>query len=437
MRRWGVHLVARLLTLGLAVGVSAESAIAPSGAPQAGTAQAGLSQTAVDMAEYYQLIYQIRVVARKAGSKSSIGSGFQVSADGLIATNFHVVASAVDSPETHRIEYLDQNGNSGELTLLDFDVINDLAILRHPDPAARFFPIASREVKKGEMIYALGNPHDLGITLKLGAFNGMVEHSYNPQILFSGSLNPGMSGGPGLLADGSIVGVNVATAGSDLSFLVPADQLQKLISADRSLGTEDYEPELAAQVQTWQTGRYDDLLARDWPVVAFGDWPALDEIRNDMQCWGRSNEDDEEATVVEVRKGCDAGNRVYLGDGYGTGQIHYSFSQRKSISLPALRFHASAGSSMFPDNAGDDTRLTGFDCQSEFVRLAADDQSSPVKTSLCTRGYVEMPGLFDVLMLATQSSDIETYTAHFALAGVSQSAAQAFTEKFFASLGWK
>ena len=99
----------------------------------------------VDMADYYDLIYQIRVVARNAGSKSSIGSGFQVSEDGLIITNYHVVSMAVDSPTTHSIEYLDQAGKSGELQLLDFDVVNDLAVLRHPAPSARHFQIVNSE----------------------------------------------------------------------------------------------------------------------------------------------------------------------------------------------------------------------------------------------------------------------------------------------------
>ena len=409
----------------------------------------------VDMADYYDLIYQIRVVARNAGSKSSIGSGFQVSEDGLIITNYHVVSMAVDSPTTHSIEYLDQAGKSGELQLLDFDVVNDLAVLRHPAPSARHFQIVNSEhasaardeiarkisgVEKGEMIYALGNPHDLGITLKLGAFNGVVEHSYNPQILFSGSLNPGMSGGPGLLANGSVIGVNVATAGSDLSFLVPASAMLALIDAGRTLVPDDYPSEIANQVVDWQQRRFDDLLAREWTRVAFGDWPALDEIRFDMQCWGSSNEDEDDLSVVSLSKGCDSGNRLYLGDGFNTGHIHYSFSQRRSEKLSSLRFHSTTNNSMYPDNSGDDTKLTAFDCASGFVDVKSSEEgvkSGGVTTSLCVRSYVELPNLFDVLLLATQGTDTESYTAHFAQAGVPKDLADKFTRKFFASLGWQ
>ena len=430
------------------------------GSDESGDGQAAETASAnVDMADYYDLIYQIRVVARSAGSKSSIGSGFQVSEDGLIITNYHVVSMAVDSPVTHSIEYLDQAGNSGPLQLLDFDVVNDLAVLRHPAPAARHFEIAETRnpggvvgdavdvpnrtisgVEKGEMIYALGNPHDLGITLKLGAFNGIVEHSYNPQILFSGSLNPGMSGGPGLLANGSVIGVNVSTAGSDLSFLVPASAMLALIEAGRTVNPEDYPKEIAAQVVNWQERRFGDLLARDWNRVAFGDWPALDEIRFDMQCWGSSNEDEDDLSIVVLSKGCDSGNRLYLGDGFNTGHIHYSFFQRRSVKLSALRFHAATNNSMYPDNSGDDTKLSGFDCQSDFVNVTSSDEgvhSGSVATSLCVRAYVELPELYDVLLLANQATDTETYTAHFALAGVPKDLADQFTRKFLAALGWQ
>ena len=402
----------------------------------------GHAADGADMARFYDLIYQVRVVARNAGSKSSIGSGFQVSVDGLVVTNFHVVAGAVHAPDSHRIEYLDQDGNSGELQLLDFDVVHDLALLRHPEPPPRFFEVNRSPIAKGAMLYALGNPHDLGITLKTGAFNGMVEHSYNPQILFSGSLNPGMSGGPGLLGDGRVAGVNVATAGSDLSFLVPAEELLRLIDAERTLAPTDYDSEIARQVLEWQQERFADLLARDWPQAEFGNHGALDEIRNDVQCWGQSNEDEEEITVEIISKDCNAGNNLYLGDNFSTGNIHYSFWQERSISLSPLRFHYNLDVGMYPDNYGDDTQLTNFECQSEFLQPVAQEgdagsESSDLRGSICVRAYIKMPGLFDVLMLAVRTTPEQSYGVHYTLSGVSQQLAEQFAVKFFASLGWQ
>ena len=179
----------------------------------------------------YHLIYQIRDIATAASSKSAIGSGFQVSAEGHLITNYHVVSNYVRNPDSRRLEFLAEDGSVGALELLDFDVINDLALLKRSeaDGLADFFPISDEALKEGQIIYAVGNPHDLGMTIVFGASNGMVEHSFNPQILFSGSLNPGMSGGPGLNAEGQVVGVNVATAGSQLSFLVPAAAVQALL----------------------------------------------------------------------------------------------------------------------------------------------------------------------------------------------------------------
>ena len=101
-----------------------------------------LSTHAVDLSPLYDQVYQIRVASPKAGSKSAIGSGFQVSADGLIATNYHVISGYVQSPDKNRIEYRSQDGGTGALRLLDFDVVNDLAILKRDDPATAYLQLA-------------------------------------------------------------------------------------------------------------------------------------------------------------------------------------------------------------------------------------------------------------------------------------------------------
>ncbi len=401
----------------------------------------GTPARAQDMSGYYDRIYQISVVSSNAGSKSSIGSGFQVSADGLIATNYHVISDAVHAPDAHRIEYMDDAGQSGELVLLDFDVVNDLALLRHPQPRPVYFELEVEPITRGATLYALGNPRDMGITLNTGAFNGFLEHSYSRQILFSGSLNPGMSGGPSLLADGRVAGVNVATAGSDLSLLVPATQLQALIDAGRTLIADDYAADTARQILEWQQARFDDLLALDWPVSAFADDVALEEVRHDIQCWGESNEDHEERRVDAVSKQCNAGDQIYLGGGFSTGQIHYSFGHQGTTAVSPLRFHYNQGSGMYPDNEGDDTQLTGFSCQSNFLEtlIPANDQApaGDVRASLCVRAYVNMPGLFDVLVMAIHTTPTTSYRAHYTLAGVSQALSDRFARKFFAALGWR
>ncbi|MEM9744848.1 MAG: serine protease [Pseudomonadota bacterium] len=388
--------------------------------------------------EQYDLIYQIRDIASAASSKSAIGSGFAISADGLVITNYHVVSNYVRSPRGRNLEYLDQNGNTGPLTLIDFDVINDLALLRRSPPDhGKFFDIAADEPTTGEIIYAVGNPHDLGITLVFGASNGMVEHSYDPQILFSGSLNPGMSGGPGLNEDGQVVGVNVATAGSQLSFLVPAAAVRSLVNGRRTLDPEEFDLEIAAQLKTWQRNRIDNLLNQSWATKALGDRSVPGEIRNDIQCWGSSNDGDDDARMRRLRMSCDSGNRIFIGSRLNTGQIHFSFDETTSLKLPAYRFHHMIGGQRLrADNAATDKDVTPYRCEADFLEQNDRATNSFRRVTYCVRAYKRLAGLFDILFLGEHNGSDTSFSAHYTLAGIEQDLAAAFHERFLATLGW-
>ena len=173
-------------------------------------------------------VYQILIIEAESGNKSAIGSGFQLADSDLVATNFHVVSDALHKPEKYRIEYLDTTGKRGVATLVDFDVVHDLALLRRDTAAIGGLSFSMSEINKGDSVYSLGNPYDLGQTIIPGTYNGLLERSFYQKLLFSGSLNPGMSGGPSLNEAGEIIGVNVATSGNQISFLVPAKYLVAL-----------------------------------------------------------------------------------------------------------------------------------------------------------------------------------------------------------------
>jgi len=381
-----------------------------------------------DFSNYYDLVYQIRVVSPQAASKSSIGSGFQVSADGLLITNYHVVSGFVQAPTTHEIEYRSYRGETGKLELLDFDVVNDLAVLRLSAPQSRYFAFAQSELRKGEVVYALGNPRDYGVTLVPGPNNGMVEHSYNDQVLFSGSLNPGMSGGPALNESGEVVGVNVATAGAALSFLVPAAKARLLMDNPRKLAQLDYQNELADQIKAWQRARIQPLIDTKWPPEMFADEALFGEMRGDFQCWGNTNEDRPRRSIDVTSKSCRSANSVYLAGNLNTGQINYSFQKTTSIKLNASQFASSVESAMGADNRMDFDNATNYKCSSDFVNSANPSEYQRVTT--CIRAYKRMTGLFDSLLLFERIGNQESFNTHLSIAGAEPDQIKRLNRKF-------
>ena len=114
-------------------------------------------------------------------------------------------------------------------------------------------------LSKGERLYSMGNPLDLGFTIIEGTYNGLVDRTYNDRVHFSGALNPGMSGGPTVTAEGQVVGVNVATrrGGQLLSFLVPARYAAALLQRVREQKSPpDLRAEVGRQFAAWRSALY-------------------------------------------------------------------------------------------------------------------------------------------------------------------------------------
>ena len=286
-------------------------------------------------------LLQIRTLVADAGQQASIGSGFLVSADGLAITNYHVVSQAVLEPKTYRLEYAAADGSRGELSVVGVDMPNDLAIVRLAKRDAPFFTFDSAAMEgsppKGERLYSMGNPLDLGFTIIEGTYNGLVDRTYNDRVHFSGALNPGMSGPPPVSAEGQVVGVNVATrrGGQLLSFLVPARYAAALLQRVREEKTPpDLRAEIGRQLAAWQSALHRSFAEKGFRSTVLGPYLAPETVAPWFNCWANTNAGATPRPRASINSiNCKADTAVYVAPDLNTGAIQIDHSYVKAIDL--------------------------------------------------------------------------------------------------------
>ena len=155
------------------------------------------------------------------------GSGFIVSADGVIMTNAHVVqgASEVTVKLTDRREF--------RAKVLGSDPKTDIAILKIDAQNLPQVVLAPKDdLRVGEWVLAIGSPYGFDSTVTAGVVSAkgrsLPDDSNVPFIQTDVAINPGNSGGPLFNARGEVVGVNSQifsqTGGyQGLSFAIPID----------------------------------------------------------------------------------------------------------------------------------------------------------------------------------------------------------------------
>ena len=164
------------------------------------------------------------------------GSGFFVSADGLIITNKHVVA---DDSASYTV--ITQDGKKYDAKVLTKDPVGDLAIVKVDIKNAPFLKFAdSSKIQIGQRAIAIGNSlgqyqntvtsgiiSGIGRKITAGSQDGSEELS--GVIQTDTAINPGNSGGPLLNISGEVVGVNTAIdqQGQLVGFAIPANDVNK------------------------------------------------------------------------------------------------------------------------------------------------------------------------------------------------------------------
>jgi Do/DeqQ family serine protease len=164
-----------------------------------------------------------------------IGTGFFIRADGLIATNGHVVEGATDI--TVQVGE-DERAYRG--TLVGKDDATDLALIRIQGSGP--FPVLtlgdSEGLEVGEWVVAIGNPFGLSRSVTTGIVSFKGRRDVNPTgrpgyydfIQTDAAINPGNSGGPLLDARGAVVGINAAVnpSGQGIGFAIPVNMLKEV-----------------------------------------------------------------------------------------------------------------------------------------------------------------------------------------------------------------
>jgi serine protease Do len=380
------------------------------------TAQQPSSTAQQLYASAQQDLLQLRVLLKNGNSQSSVGSGFLIGTSNLVVTNFHVISQIALEPDTYFGEYKDTKGESGAIELLAVDVLHDLAIVRIARNGSGFFKVphapggteqpALEPLNHGEKLYSLGNPLDLGFTISEGTYNGISARGFSDQLMFTGPVNPGMSGGPNVTAEGQVAGVNVAHRrdGELVSFLVPAIYVQQLLARVSSDMTppKDFKPLIGEQLLQHQAVMVDTLLDKPFSIKQLGPYSVPVRESNQVRCWGNSDSSAKKAYTVATIS-CSMESAIFVSGELQTGHITMRHQYARNRKLNSLQF-SKLTSKMFAgqvySTAKSDT-ITPAACTESFVAHNAIS----LRALVCAEAYHQFDDLYDFTLITASTDD--------------------------------
>ncbi len=159
----------------------------------------------------------------------ALGSGFIISQDGYILTNYHVIKRAT----TIRVTLLNTN-EVYTAKIVGTDPQADIALIKiKPREKLPTLPLGdSSKIQVGDWVVAVGNPFGLNGTVTAGIISakGRVigEGPFDHFLQTDAAINPGNSGGPLLNLQGKVIGINTAiiSGGYGIGFAIPINMVK-------------------------------------------------------------------------------------------------------------------------------------------------------------------------------------------------------------------
>ena len=386
---------------------------------------------------YGDRVVRIQVTELSSGAKVVVGSGFFIDDHGRLVTNYHVVADLVQDPERYRARLGDGQTPGDTAAIVGIDVVHDLAILQAPPRPRPHFSLGPITVRQGGRLYAFGYPRDLGLSIVEGTYNGLLQHTLYPDLHFTGSLNRGMSGGPTVTADGRVVGVNVSTAGNQLSFLVPVANAIALASRAAARG---YRPpalleEVARQIRAYQDVYLTSLFTDSTQTVDLGPFRVPTRPAPFFRCWG-SVPPARDLPYDEAAHSCSTDDEMYIARDQESGVVEMTHELISSTSLSTARFYALYTSIFKRDNtpSGAEDQVTSWRCATRNLT----NGGLALRTVLCLRAYRKLAGLYDgVVKVAVLGRPHDGLVSTLTLSGASFENIQAVADRFLKAFAWR
>jgi hypothetical protein len=383
-------------------------------------------------------VVKIEVQETGSAAKASIGSGFFVTAEGHLVTNYHVIAEVVQHPDRYRAGLvLGDEEDTRALEVLNVDVAHDLAIVKSGSSPPSFFSLEEVDAPQGIRLYSLGHPLDLGLNIVEGTYNGFLKHALDERIHFTGSLNPGMSGGPSITSAGRVLGVNVATAGEQVSFLVPVKWAALLLRETLSAGFRP--PPLIeavrAQILGYQQRFVSELLGASPPRVKLGGYDLPTRPAPYFNCWADAAREDG-LPYETVDHQCGTDDYIFVSDELVSGEVWFYHRLLQTDELNRFQFaelYSDDFQTTYHGMQGSESEVTPFRCRTG----AVDQQGITFKTVFCLRRYRRLDGLYDMVfkgaVVGRPRLGLETALA---ASGISFENAEALVSWYMKAFSW-
>lgn len=180
-----------------------------------------------------------------------LGSGFFLTEEGHLITNFHVIESELDITVEvyHQREGQLERRSYREVRILALNKFADLALLKIETPKApRFRPVPlgnESELRVGEKVFAIGSPLGLERTVTEGIISTRSREMQGSLYLqTTAQINPGNSGGPLFNLRGEVVGVTnmKIVFGEGLGFAIPVDRVKYFLDHREAFAYDNDNP---------------------------------------------------------------------------------------------------------------------------------------------------------------------------------------------------